>query len=58
MTSIRRFFMCVLVFFRMMRVVFQVAYGVWRISYAPQPMISIFGGSRLQPDSLYARWAY
>lgn len=58
MTIIRRFFVCFVVFFRMMRVVFQVVYGVWKISYAPQPMISIFGGSRLQPDSLYARWAY
>jgi uncharacterized protein (TIGR00730 family) len=32
-------------------------YGTWRISKLPQPVISIFGGSRLKLDTPYARKA-
>jgi len=39
------------------QVFFQLFYGIWKISSIPQPMISIFGGARLQKDDHYFKQA-
>jgi uncharacterized protein (TIGR00730 family) len=36
----------------------QLVYGAWKISALPQPIISIFGGSRLKKDSPYLQQAH
>ncbi|MGC2310391.1 MAG: TIGR00730 family Rossman fold protein [Candidatus Babeliaceae bacterium] len=35
----------------------QIIYGAWKISRLPQPIVSIFGGSRLKKDSIYVQQA-
>jgi uncharacterized protein (TIGR00730 family) len=35
----------------------RLLWGMWRLSKAPQPAITIFGGSRVAKDSLYAKKA-
>jgi len=42
------------IFFRLFKVIMQVAYGVWRLFKLPQPFVSIFGGARLSQESPYA----
>lgn len=38
-------------FIRLVHVMFQMLYGAWRVSSLPQPIVTIFGGSRfLQKD--------
>lgn len=37
---------------------FQMIYGSWKISELEQPTISIFGGSRLQRESIYINFAH
>jgi len=44
-------------FFKLMRVWMQLLYGAWRVSSLPQPIVSIFGGSRLPQDNIYATQA-
>jgi len=44
-------------FFNLTGVYFQLLYGIWRIARFPMPIISIFGGSRLKDDDLYANQA-
>ncbi len=39
---------------KLMRVSYQTVYGMWRLSKAPFPMVSIFGGARLPLDDAYA----
>jgi uncharacterized protein (TIGR00730 family) len=36
---------------------FQLLYGMWRVSGIPQPVISIFGGSRFKQNDYYAHQA-
>lgn len=54
---LRRFGMCCLLGLKLIRVFFQLIYGVWRISKLPHPIVSIFGGSRLPQQDEYARQA-
>lgn len=58
MTLYQRIIMTGKLFFRLIRVFFQMIYGAWRISKLPQPIISIFGGSRLSLDNPYAIQAH
>ena len=44
-------------FWSLQRVMFKLVYSIWRISELPQPIISIFGGSRLAQDDYYAQQA-
>lgn len=39
---------------KLSRVFFQTMYGAWRLSKLPQPIISIFGGSRIPQHDKYA----
>ncbi|HEX2978298.1 MAG TPA: TIGR00730 family Rossman fold protein [Candidatus Babeliales bacterium] len=41
-----------------LRTTFQLIYGVWKISKLPQPIVTVFGGSRLEQDTIYARQAH
>ncbi|KKP36154.1 MAG: hypothetical protein UR26_C0001G0198 [candidate division TM6 bacterium GW2011_GWF2_32_72] len=40
------------------KVMFQVIRGVWGISKLPQPVVTIFGGSRFKQDNFYAKKAF
>lgn len=35
----------------------QLIVGAWKIARLPQPVVSVFGGSRLKKDSKYVLWA-
>ena len=54
---LKRLKMCGSLGFKLIRVFFQLIYGSWRVSKIPQPIISIFGGSRLPQHDKYARQA-
>ena len=54
---LRRLWLCTSLFFKLTRVWVQLLYGAWRVSSLPQPIISIFGGSRLPQDNVYATQA-
>lgn len=53
-TRIGRFF---ILFFHLFRTVFQMVYGAWRISKLHEPIITIFGSSRMQSTTPYAQKA-
>jgi uncharacterized protein (TIGR00730 family) len=36
-------------------VLFQLLYGVWKLSRVPAPRVSFFGGAKLKQDDLYAQ---
>ena len=40
-----------------LKVMPQLVVGAWRIARLPQPVVSIFGGSRLKRTSKYVEWA-
>lgn len=44
---------CCGLFFRLIRVVFQIIYGAWQISKLPRPIVTIFGGARLSKKEPY-----
>jgi len=46
------------IFFRFLKVAWQVAHGVWRIKKLSQPIVTIFGGSRLGQAEIYAQKAH
>ncbi len=48
---------CLAVAYHMICVTIQSIRGVWRVMGLPKPMISVFGGHRLQPESAYGRLA-
>ncbi|MGB8366976.1 MAG: TIGR00730 family Rossman fold protein [Candidatus Babeliales bacterium] len=52
-----RLWACTSLFFKLMRVWGQLLYGAWKVSSLPQPIVSIFGGSRLPQDNVYATQA-
>ena len=54
---LHRLWLCISLFFKLMRVWMQLLYGAWRVSSLPQPIVSIFGGSRLPQDNIYATQA-
>lgn len=41
----------------MLRIFFNVMYGIWKISKLEHAPVTIFGGSRLKPDSIYMKKA-
>lgn len=45
------------IFWQMVRVGWQACYGVWYITVLPQPIVSIFGGSRMTLEDPYAKKA-
>jgi len=44
--------------FKMIRVIFQLTYGVWRISKLSRPRVSIFGSSQIKQNIYSARQAH
>lgn len=54
---VKRIYFWVKACFKLTRVYFQLLYGIWRIAKVPLPIVSIFGGSRLKDDDLYANQA-
>lgn len=54
---IMRLWRCVVVWWKLSAEVWQVVYGMYRITRLPTPSVTIFGGSRLPQDSMYARQA-
>ncbi len=50
---IKRVKICCSALLQLIRVFWQLLYGIWRISSLPQPMISIFGGSRIGGEDVY-----
>ncbi len=55
---IKRLGLCVKQFFSLSRVFGQLMYGVWRISKLPLPIVSIFGGARINGKDMYFKKAY
>lgn len=55
---LKRIMLCVLLSFRMMRVMFQLLYGAWRVSKLRKPVVSIFGGAQLSKDQIYFTQAH
>lgn len=51
------FFYCA-VYKSLIKTMFQLMKGIWKISRLPGPTVSIFGGSRLQGTSIYAPQAH
>lgn len=49
---------CFVFFFKMLHAVFQLTYGIWRISKLSRPIVSIFGSSKMEQDIEYARQAH
>ncbi len=54
----KRMGLCCKTFFQWLRVLWQLLYGVWRVSKLPRPIVSIFGGSRIAGDDLYFHKAH
>jgi uncharacterized protein (TIGR00730 family) len=52
-----KFKACVNVFFNLCRVTWQATIGVWKLLEIPRPVVSVFGGSRIKPDDIYAQQA-
>ncbi len=50
--------LCMSLGFKLMRVSYQIVYGFWRLSKLPQPLVSIFGGSRILLKDAYAEQAH
>jgi uncharacterized protein (TIGR00730 family) len=45
-------------FTSLIRTTFQLIYGVWKVSRLPEPIITVFGGSRLKQEDFYAKQAH
>ena len=43
--------------YKLAKVFFQIIYGMWRISKLAKPIVTIFGGARVVPNSLFAQKA-
>lgn len=50
--------LCLNLFWRLLKVQFQVLYGAWRVLRLPQPIVSIFGSARMKLDTKYAHKAH
>lgn len=48
---------CVKLFFHLMRIMFQLINGIWKLSSLKNYPVTIFGGSRLLTDSIYVKKA-
>ena len=58
MNFLTRLGLCSTLFFRLMRVFFQLLYGAWRVSKLHKPIVSIFGGARLKQTDVYFHQAH
>lgn len=45
-------------FWKLLHTTFQILYGMWKISKLKQPVVTIFGASRLKMDTPYAKKAH
>jgi uncharacterized protein (TIGR00730 family) len=45
------------IFFNLSKVTWQATFGVWKLLSMPQPMVSVFGGSRIEKENAYAQQA-
>lgn len=54
----KRIIMCCSVFFKLLRVFWQMLYGVWYVSRLPEPIVSIFGGARFKNNDFYFKQAH
>ena len=54
----RRIRALISLFFHMMRVIFQLLYGFWRVSKLENLLVSIFGSARIAEDQIYYRQAH
>jgi len=50
--------LCCKTFFQWIGVLWQLLYGVWRVSKLPRPIVSIFGGARIAGDDVYFHKAH
>ncbi len=55
---IGRLRICLREFFSLIRVFWQLMYGIWKVSMLPEPIVSIFGGARVKGDDTYFRQAH
>lgn len=55
---LKRMGICCQTFFSWIRVLWQLLYGVWRVSKLPRPIVSIFGGARIAGDDRYFHKAH
>ncbi len=53
----RRMKMCIKLICDLSHMGMHLTFGVWRLSKLPQPLVTIFGGSRVTPESVYAAQA-
>lgn len=54
----KRMGLCCKTLFQWMGVLWQLLYGVWRVSKLPRPIVSIFGGARIAGDDVYFHKAH
>lgn len=57
LSGLQRLKRCLVLFFDLIPVVMQIVYGLWRLSKLTHPIVTIFGGSKVQQDSEFARQA-
>lgn len=57
MARLHRVGMCCVLGWKLLRVFFQIIYGVWRVSKLSQPIISIFGSAKVAQTDKYAQEA-
>ncbi len=55
---IQRLFASIRLWFSLMRVSYQTAYGYYHLLRLPKPMVTIFGASRASQQDGYATWAH
>lgn len=48
---------CITVWYKMSHVTWQLIFSTWRLTTAAQPMVAIFGGSRVLQNDMYAKQA-
>lgn len=54
-----RKFQCYWVLFTsLIKTTFQLIYGVWKVSWLPEPIVTVFGGARLKQEDFYAQQAH
>ena len=54
----RRGRMCCAEFLKLSRVFIQLLYGIWRLSKLPKPIVTVFGGARLEGRDPYFKKAH
>lgn len=49
---------CLREYASLMRVFWQLMYGIWKVSKLPKPIVSIFGGARVKGEDVYFKRAH